>query len=117
MFFDKLKIHNRALPERDLVVEANDALGPMGTSFLRLGCANCTVNELSASCTEVDGYHPCLCQELMGGGLVAARAMGWLRGPSASWQFHADVQNAATCKLTGSKPGSPPSQTGFCCRD
>ena len=30
-------------------LEANDALGPLGTAFLRLGCANCTLPELQAA--------------------------------------------------------------------
>ena len=117
MFLDNLKIHNRALAEREVVQEANDALGLAGTRFVRLGCNNCTRAELLQSCADLDEYHPCLCQELMGGGLLSARAMGWLRGPSASWQFHADVQNPATCKLPGMGEGAPTSQTGFCCRD
>ena len=115
MFFDSLKIFNTALPERDIVVEANDALGPLGTTFLRLGCANCTERELQASCSEVDGYHPCLCQELMSGGLQQARAMGWLRGASSKWEFHADVQNPTTCHIVSGP--QPASATGFCCRD
>jgi len=115
MFVDALKVYNRALPEREIVVEANDALGPLGTPFLRLGCANCTVSELEAACTEVDGYHPCLCQELMAGGLTSARAMGWLRGASSKWEFHADVQNAKMCHII--RGPQPASQMGFCCLD
>ena len=117
MFLDGLKIYNIALPEKELVLEANDALGIAGSRFLRLGCGNCTRSELQLSCADLDDYHPCLCQELMGGGLLSARAMGWLRGPSSTWQFHADVQNPTLCKLAGSQEGSPASQVGFCCRD
>ena len=64
---------------------------------------------------DLDEYHPCLCQELMGGGLASARAMGWLRGASSKWEFHADVQNPATCHIVTGEQRS--SQTGFCCRD
>ena len=78
MFLDGLKIYNVALPEVDIVLEANDALGILGSHFLRLGCSNCTRSELQLACAEVDEYHPCLCQELMGGGLVAARLAGGL---------------------------------------
>jgi len=117
MFLDGLKVYNIALPEKDIVLEANDALGLAGNHFLRLGCANCTRAELQLSCADLDEYHPCLCQELMGGGLMSARAMGWLRGASSTWQFHADVQNPATCALQGSQEGSASSQLGFCCRD
>ena len=62
MFFDNLKIFDKALLERDVAVEADSALGVVGSSFLRLGCANCTLPDLQSACTEVDGYHPCLCQ-------------------------------------------------------
>ena len=117
MFVDSLKIWNTALAERDVLLEASDALGVVGSRFLRLGCHNCTRGDLQAACADLDEYHPCLCQELMGGGLLSARAMGWLRGPSAGWQFHAEVQNEQTCTLTGSREGSPTSQAGFCCRD
>jgi len=115
MFFDTLKIFNKALPEAEVVVEASDALGTAGTAFLRLGCTNCTLSELQASCTEADGYHPCLCQELMAGGLHIAKSMGWLRGASDSWAFHADVRNPNTCTIVPENP--PPSQAGFCCKD
>lgn len=117
MFMDGLKIHNAALPEKDIVLEANDALGIAGTRFLRLGCANCTRSELASSCAEMDEHHPCMCQELMGGGLLSARAMGWLRGPSAGWQFHAEVNNEAGCALARANDAQPTAQTGFCCRD
>ena len=69
------------------------------------------------ACSELDEYHPCLCQELMGGGLTSARAMGWLRGPSAGWRFHADVQNGM-CELSGATdPNGPAGKPGFCCHD
>ena len=115
MFLDDLKVYNTALAERDIAVEASDALGPLGISFLRRGCANCTVADLQASCSEVDGYHPCLCQELMAGGLQIARSMGWLRGASSKWEFHADVQNPRQCHIVSGP--QPASQMGFCCRD
>jgi hypothetical protein len=115
MFLDDLKVFNTALAERDIAVEASDALGPLGISFLRRGCANCTVADLQASCSEVDGYHPCLCQELMAGGLQIARSMGWLRGASSKWEFHADVQNPRQCHIVSGP--QPASQMGFCCRD
>ena len=71
--------------------------------------------ELEANCAEMDEYHPCMCQELMGGGLASARAMGWLRGPSDGWRFHAVVQNAASCLIVRGEPAAK--QSGFCCRD
>ena len=112
---DDLKIFSRALPERDVLLEANDALA-MGSLFLKIGCTNCTAATLEENCADLENYHPCLCQELAGGGLTSARAMGWLRGPSAEWRFHAVVQNAATCELADATTGDAP-RPGFCCLD
>ena len=99
MFLDALKIFDTALPEKEVQLEANDALGLAGVRFLRLGCQNCTREALQAACAEADEYHPCFCHELMGGGLVQARAMGWLRGPSQHWAFHAEAQARFTAPL------------------
>ncbi len=117
MFLDALKVYNVALPEREIVLEANDALGLAGPRFVRLGCTNCTLAELQQNCAEMDEYHPCLCQELMGGGLLSARAMGWLRGRSAEWEFHADAAATSQCELLPPSGVAPASATGFCCRD
>lgn len=115
MYMDDLKIFGRALPERDVLLEANDALA-MGSLFLKIGCTNCTAATLEENCADLENYHPCLCQELAGGGLTSARAMGWLRGPSAEWRFHAVVQNVATCELADATTGDAP-RPGFCCLD
>jgi len=117
MFLDELKVYTRPLSERALVLEANAALGPAGPRFVKLGCGNCTEFELEASCSEHDDYHPCLCQELMGGGLQNARVNGWLRGPSSNWRFHTVVQNKHSCTLLGDSSERHAKQTGFCCHD
>ena len=75
-----------------------------------------TAATLEENCADLENYHPCLCQELAGGGLTSARAMGWLRGPSAEWRFHAVVQNVATCELADATAGDAP-RPGFCCLD
>ena len=105
-------------------VEAGDALSPADPLFVKLGCARCSEDELQQACGDLDEYHPCLCDELMGGGLNSVRAMGWLRGPSSQWSFHVSVQNRATCVLAGDGVGavsndgtSTIERTGFCCRD
>ena len=116
MFLDSLKVWNAALPEKQILIEASGALGAAGPRFLRLGCHNCTRGELQAACADLDEYHPCYCQELMGGGLLSARAMGWLRGPSSTWQFHAEMQNERTCALVGSRRRAAVAG-GACCRD
>lgn len=115
MFLDTLSIHARALPEREIVAEAGGALGPAGPFFIALGCAKCTAESLMQHCSELDEHHPCLCQELMGGGLQVARVQGWLRGPSERWNFHADAP-AAGCPVTADGAASD-ERVGFCCRD
>lgn len=60
-------------------------------------------------------YHPCLCVELMSGGLATARTMGWLRGPSSEWKFHADARNPLRCEIL--PDGPPETGAGFCCHD
>jgi len=115
MYIDEFKVFNKALPERDILLEANDALG-MGSLFIKIGCTNCTETTLQENCADLETYHPCLCQELMGGGLTSARAMGWLRGKSSEWRFHAVVQNPATCDLVDATTGDDP-KPGFCCLD
>ena len=77
---------------------------------------NCTEATLQENCADLETYHPCLCQELMGGGLTSARAMGWLRGKSSEWRFHAVVQNPATCDLVDATGGDD-AKPGFCCLD
>ena len=116
MFLDELKVYARPLSELDLASEAGTALGAAGPHFIKLGCGNCTQSELEASCSEYDDYHPCLCQELMGGGLLSARVNGWLRGASSNWHFHSVVQNKHACKLF-SGYASLNRQMGFCCHD
>ena len=63
---------------------------------------------------EADGTWRLL-QELMAGGLLAARSMGYLRGASSKWEFHADVQNPHTCHIVSGTQAA--SQMGFCCKD
>ena len=75
MYLDELKIYNHALAEKEVRVEASNALGAVPTDFLRLGCTRCEAAELSTYCAALDDYHPCMCEELMGGGLGAARNM------------------------------------------
>jgi len=119
MFVDELKVYKRALSERDAILEANTALGGISNQFVKLGCTSCSQEALVEHCSQLEEYHPCLCEELMGGGLTVARSMGWLRGPSKAWQFHALVQNPATCTLVDPESTSAPTdqKLGLCCRD
>ena len=144
MYLDELKIYNHALAEKEVRVEASGALGAVPTDFLRLGCTRCEAAELSTYCAALDDYHPCMCEELMGGGLGAARNMcarlppthlrpapraihatsraaawrrGWLRGPSSEWSFHVEVRNLATCALADARPASGGKALGLCCHD
>ena len=117
MFFDELRIYNRTLSEREVHVHASDAFGATPTDYARLGCANCTLPELEIACSELEGYHPCTCNELMAGGLLQARAMGWLHGRADKWDFHADNRNPETCDIVPKGATPPEAATGFCCHD
>jgi hypothetical protein len=111
-------VYKRALSERDAMLEANTALGGVSNQFVKLGCTRCTQATLLQYCSELEDYHPCLCEELMGGGLTVARSMGWLRGPSKAWEFHVAVQNPSTCTLVDEEQASPSAEKlGLCCRD
>ena len=94
-----------------LAVPHGDLLSLAGPRFVRLGCTNCTLAELQQNCAEMDEYHPCLCQELMGGGLLSrgkakaaeAAKMAEDRGRQAA-KF-ADEKAREAAKLAEEKAG------------
>ena len=104
-----------ALPGPFWDVEFFHGHSQMSESLYRRIQTNCSAAELQSACAELDEHHPCLCQELMGGGLQVARVQGWLRGPSERWNFHADAP-AAGCPVTADGAASD-ERVGFCCRD
>lgn len=114
MFVDNLKIHERALSAHEVFLDAY-AHDTTPAQMLRLGCSRCTEIALQQACAELEKYHPCLCEELMAGGLNIARSMGWLRGSSTSWVLHAVVQNPSECVI--SQEPSSRRRMGFCCLD
>jgi hypothetical protein len=59
------------------------------------------------------GRGPLACFEAAA--LWVAAWVGWLRGASSKWEFHADVQNPRQCHIVSGP--QPASQMGFCCRD
>jgi hypothetical protein len=105
MFLDNLKIFNKAFEEADLQVEASTALPGLGPNFLRLGCKSCEMKQAIERCAQNGGYHLCRRIELNGGGLMIARAMGYLNMASDHWSAEDAEPNIALEKL------------GLCCLD
>jgi len=105
MFLDSFKIHSTALDEHSLQVEASSGLPGVGPNFLRLGCKQCEVHQAIEKCAATGGYHLCRRMELQGGGLIVARAMGYLDMSSEYWMAEDSEPEIALEKL------------GLCCLD
>lgn len=116
MFIDELKIWNRYLPQNDMVVEATSALTPLGSLFMRLACLTCPKDESIHTCGSMapDSYHLCTNEELMGGGLIFARRMGWLMGPSSEWNFWMASEIGSRIESTSNEHVDK--RTGLCCQ-
>jgi hypothetical protein len=105
MFFDNLKFYSRALDEKALQVEASASLPGLGPNFLRLGCERCEMRQAVEKCAATGGYHLCRRMELNGGGLMVARAMGYLDMSSDYWSAEDSATEIQLEKL------------GLCCLD
>jgi len=105
MYLDNLKIYNHAMDEAALQVEASAALPGLGPNFLRLGCKSCEMRQAIERCASTGGYHLCRRLELNGGGLMVARAMGYLDMASEHWEAEDEEPNVSLEKL------------GLCCQD
>jgi hypothetical protein len=105
MFLDNLKFYSHALDERALQVEASSALPGLGPNFLRLGCKSCTMRQSVEKCASSGGYHLCRQMELYGGGLMVARAMGYLDMSSEYWSAE------------DAEPDIQLEKLGLCCLD
>jgi len=105
MFLDNFKIFSHALDEQALQVEASGALPGLGPNFIRLGCTSCTMKTAIERCAATGGYHLCRKMELNGGGLMAARAMGYLEMSSENWAAEDEAVDIELRKL------------GLCCLD
>jgi len=105
MFLDNFKIQSRAMDEGSLQVEASTALPGLGPNFVRLGCKSCEMRQAIEKCAATGGYHLCRRMELNGGGLMVARAMGYLNMASDQWNAEDEEPNITLEKL------------GLCCLD
>jgi len=105
MYLDNLKIQSKAMDEQSLQVEASSALPGLGPNFIRLGCKSCEMREAIEKCAATGGYHLCRRLELYGGGLMVARAMGYLSMASDQWSAEDQEPNITLQKL------------GLCCLD
>jgi len=105
MFIDDVKVYSVAKDENSLQVEASMALPGFGPNFLRLGCKQCELQQAIENCASTGGYHLCRRMELQGGGLVVARAMGYLDMSSDQWAAEDPAPTISLQKL------------GLCCLD
>jgi len=105
MFLDNLKFYGRAMDEKSLQSEASNALPGLGSNFLRLGCKRCEMSKAIEACASTGGYHLCRTLELQGGGLMVARAMGYLDMASDNWSAEDSATDVQLQKL------------GLCCLD
>jgi hypothetical protein len=105
MFLDNFKIFDHPKDEAALQVEASSALPGLGPNFLRLGCKSCEMRQAIERCASTGGYHLCRRLELNGGGLMVARAMGYLNMASDHWNAEDEEPNVTLEKL------------GLCCLD
>jgi len=106
MYLDDFKVYAVAKDEKDIQVEASSALPGFGPNFLRLGCKQCEMQQAIEKCASTPGgYHLCRRMELQGGGLMVARAMGYLDMSSDQWAAEDSLPVISLQKL------------GLCCLD
>lgn len=105
MFMDNFKVYSHALDEHTIQIEASSALPGVGPNFVRLGCKSCEQNQAIEACAATGGYHLCRRAELHGGGLMVARAMGYLDMATDEWAAEDTASEIQLEKL------------GLCCLD
>lgn len=98
LLLDELSVFSHALNSDEIQAEASAALGFVESSYITIGCINCSKEEAIASCPE--GYHLCNKVELFTGGYQVARKL--------SFPVNAIMASASA------EPGSG---IGLCCAD
>merc|ERR1712146_67399 len=83
MFMDEFRWYKRTLEAEEIEMQADDAFGVVSPRFVKLSCASCDRTTAQNNCEE--GYHMCYSSELMGGALVTARSLGWIRPSLHVW--------------------------------
>lgn len=112
VYMDELKAYSYAVPPHQFQAEAAPALGGADPSFVRLGCASCSLADAAKSCPA--NRHLCTATELHTGGYQVARSMGWLAASTHVWT-HAAVSKGAAAEMGGKAPEEPLSGLALCC--
>jgi len=105
MYLDNFKVYSYPMDETAIQTEASIALPGFGPNYVRLGCHQCDLATAIERCVSTGGYHLCRKMELMGGGLIVARAMGYTEMSSDQWYAEDASPDIDTQKL------------GLCCLD
>jgi hypothetical protein len=117
-FIDELRIHRAALHEHAIQAFADGALGPVGPTFARLGCHNCTQEAAGQACSVFNmhgGYELCTERDMLGGALSVARAQGWLF--ESKMQFWTNTKGMSKAgPLAGPEWHIGERRLGLCCR-
>lgn len=103
MYVDELRVYNRPLSPDEIQAEASPALTGVEPSFVRIACADCSLETAVQGCPE--GYHVCTSLELHAGAYQVARSMGWLKQGTHVWT-HATVANSLVQTQAGLTPSA-----------
>lgn len=118
-FIDELRIHRSALHEHAIQAFADGALGPVGPTFARLGCHNCTQEAAGQACsvfTMHGGYELCSERDMLGGALGVARAQGWLFETKMQFWANTNSKGGSKSLLTAPSKDVNERRLGLCCR-
>jgi len=108
-YMDQVAIYSRALTRGQVTAIGGVAFPGVDGSSVKLGCGSCTVTAAAQSCRASKGSHICTTTELNSGGLLIARAMGWLNSMVGVRVFSAED---AAIKVPAPAPKSPKSGVG-----
>lgn len=104
-YLDDFRWYDRALAVSEIRALTYPSLTGMGSDFVRLGCVGCRFTDAVRSCGSRS--HLCTQEELLSGGLQAARAAGWLAASPEVW-FHG---------VNESERFADAAKLGLCCSD
>lgn len=121
LYIDDVKVYSHAVPPHQLSAEASPSLGGVDSSYVRLGCLSCRVEEAAKRCPK--NRHICTSVELHTGGYQVARSLGWLPAGTHVWTQAAVVKAAEaamgmpTLPPAGLRPADAESSVGLglCC--
>mmetsp|Transcript_60162 Transcript_60162/g.176538 ORF Transcript_60162/g.176538 Transcript_60162/m.176538 type:complete len:507 (+) Transcript_60162:85-1605(+) len=105
-YLDELKVYNRHATPDEIQAEASPALSGVEPHFVRLACADCTLEQAQESCP--DEYHICDNLEMHLGGYQVARSLGWLEKGAHVWIHQAETMPGVPGSLQTPAPMPAP---------